>query len=580
MLLEKNNIKKIIPILALVIFFYLNFNIIEHGLPLFQNSDETSFTSSSLSFLGLITDIEFRLFDPIVAPLLNILLILKIILINEFFINSLSLIEIKNKIYFNPELIVYYGRLASLTTTTFSFLILLSIFKKLKINFYIFFPIFFSLLISLFATDISTRNGKNSYYLFFFLTQFYFFIKYLIKIEKFNFKSYIIFALLGSLAWGVNYWASIISIYAILILHYSRYKFLNFNYLISFGLIFLFLGFIPNILFSEDKILDHLFHFNIKQNSSVIIFFKVAFNKFFESLMIISITELISIIFLPLTIFYLCKNFKNKKIFIITLILLFEPIILISISGSVIPQLRYFSGLICLIAILLAIILNDLSDYYNTKKVIIIFFIINSLIISHKFITYNKINNLVKVNHNFYPFLNSNLNINASTLYIIDGFNYFSHRKNLNNLNFYLKLHQNKILKNKKHLRDNQAGIIRKIKKTKETESKIILHKNLKDNLNTFNSNNFIIDNIDFFFEIAKDQYEYIVIMDSDMNSNISKFVSKEFLLIKSSKKKDPTKNYFDHFLTILDYASRNVLKTNLDKKFIYGDSYLLYKMN
>ena len=167
-------IEKILLFLSLSIFYYLNYILIDYGLPLFENSDEDAFKISSLSFLSIITGIKFRIIDPIIAPLFNIILILKIIFINELIVNSLPLLEIKNKIYLNPELIVYYGRLSSLIITTLSFFILFFIFKKLKINFYIFFPIFFGLLISLFATDISIRNGKNSYYLFFFYSNFIF----------------------------------------------------------------------------------------------------------------------------------------------------------------------------------------------------------------------------------------------------------------------------------------------------------------------------------------------------------------------------------------------------------------------
>ena len=178
-------IQKILFFCLLIIFFILNLKNIDYGLPLFTNSDETAFLISSISYLTFITDIKFRIIDPIIAPLLNIILILNLIFLNEIILNSLSFFEVKDKIYLNPELIIFYGRISSLIISTLSLSILYLIFKKLKINFYIYFPIFISLIFSLFLTDISIVNGKNSYYLFFFLFQLYFLIKFLNKLDYF-----------------------------------------------------------------------------------------------------------------------------------------------------------------------------------------------------------------------------------------------------------------------------------------------------------------------------------------------------------------------------------------------------------
>jgi hypothetical protein len=47
--------------------------------------------------------------------------------------------------------------------------------------------------------NISTIMGKNSCNLLIYLIQIYFLIKYLLKIEKFNIKSYLIFGILAAL---------------------------------------------------------------------------------------------------------------------------------------------------------------------------------------------------------------------------------------------------------------------------------------------------------------------------------------------------------------------------------------------
>ena len=70
--------------------------------------------------------------------------------------------------------------------------------------------------------------------IYFFLIQLYFFIKYLVKIQQFNITSYLIFGILGSLAWGVNYWPTFISIYALFILHFEKFKFNKINYFFIF----------------------------------------------------------------------------------------------------------------------------------------------------------------------------------------------------------------------------------------------------------------------------------------------------------------------------------------------------------
>ena len=104
----------------IVIFFAYYLNKISYGLPFFLNPDEIAFQGSTLSSLGFLTGyFEFN-YNPLYAPLVNLILILKFIFINEFLINSISLDQIKLKIYFNPELFLFYGRLASLTITSLS----------------------------------------------------------------------------------------------------------------------------------------------------------------------------------------------------------------------------------------------------------------------------------------------------------------------------------------------------------------------------------------------------------------------------------------------------------------------------
>ena len=147
---------------SIIIFFIYNFNKISYGLPYFWNPDEISFQGSILSSIFFLTDYFALHYNPFFAPLINSILILNSIFINEFLINSLSLSEIKSKLYFNPELFIFYGRLASLIITSSSVLILYKIFKKLKVNFLIYSILLITFMSSLVTLNLSTIMSKNS----------------------------------------------------------------------------------------------------------------------------------------------------------------------------------------------------------------------------------------------------------------------------------------------------------------------------------------------------------------------------------------------------------------------------------
>ena len=234
-----NYLSKIFISILILVFFLINFKQIDYGLPYFLNLDESEFLYTTLTYLNFITNNEIKAAQPIYAPFLNLILILKSVFINEFLIQGLNFSEIKSKIYFNTELFIFYGRIASLTISSLSIFILYLIFKKLKINFFIYITLLLVFSSSLILVDISIVNGKNSYYLLFFLIQLYFFIKYLFKIQKFKISSYILFAILGSIAWGINIWPAFISIYAVLILHSEKFKFNKINYLLLFFIQFI-----------------------------------------------------------------------------------------------------------------------------------------------------------------------------------------------------------------------------------------------------------------------------------------------------------------------------------------------------
>jgi len=567
---------EIILVISLVVLFFLtNANIINYGLPFFQQEDEGAFLKSTISFISFITGIKSEMSDPFFGSLLNLLLTLKLLFLNEFILNSASFSEIKQKIYNDPSIMIIYGRYSSLIITSLSLYFLYLIFKKFKINFVIYFPLLVSLSFSLFTMPISIVNGKNSYYLFFFLLQLYFFIKYYLKLERFNRNSYFLFSILASLAWGINHWSSIVSFYGILILHYEKFKFRNFQYLFYFLLIFIIIGLIPTLLFVDFFFLDFFSRGSQVEGVFIYPFFQDLYNRFLLSLQIIFNTEIFIIIFLLLSLFYIFKNFQNKKIIVLLSILILEPILIFALAGDeVIPQLRYFAGLICLFFILSALIVKDLSDNYKSKFIILIFVIINLSIIFEKTTNYVKLNNIFLSNHSFINFYEKNKNINSETLYLIPG---LDSRKNSKNLNFYKNLHEKNIIKNILFKKDDYDSILKKIKIEKNSNIKLKNEKTL--DLNLFNINLFEINNFQLFFYEAKKKYKYVSIQENGLESyKLYNYIKSNYYKIDQHYDEKDL-HYNDSLRDIIKFLYKGGSRKKLDN-FVLGNNYSLYRLN
>ena len=89
------NFKALSVLILIVTFFIFYFNRISYGLPYFWNPDEIEFQNSLISILYFVSDQLILSYNPLFAPLINVILILNSIFINEFLINSLSLEQIK-----------------------------------------------------------------------------------------------------------------------------------------------------------------------------------------------------------------------------------------------------------------------------------------------------------------------------------------------------------------------------------------------------------------------------------------------------------------------------------------------------
>ena len=587
MLENKKKVFEIFFIFSLILFFFiLNLFRIKHGLPFFVDEDEGGFLKSSLAFLSYFTDIKPNFLDPIVAPLLNVFLTCSIIFFNELLINNLSILEIKNKIYLNPEIFILYGRISSLFITSLSIGIFYLILKELKINTLIILLMLVNFSLSLVTTSVAIVNGKNSYYLFFYILQIYLLIKYYLNLDKFNLKTYFLFGLLSACAWGVNYWSALVALYAVLILHIKKYNLKKINYFVVFLVIFFLFGPLLNALISSGPILELIYGRDQTIQFDLTDYLSSFTDDILRSAKILFINEKNILILILLSFaFIFSKKYDYKYIFIIISFLLVEPILLFALSLDVSPQLRYFSGLICVILILTSIVVNQIYIINKSKIIVALFFILNFFFIYNQIILNKKVNHVVS-NNSFYKFYEENENNNYHTLYFL-GNNDFMHRKNADNLIFYKELHNKRIILNptyedeyskKNYIRDDLNQINKKINKLREIKDNLIEEKKLKDNFEVFESLQFKIKDLDEFFSYIKKNYRFIVI-DIGENTNAKKYIIKNFEYVSSLYDEGDDIIFMPDLRSVMHfYAEGKDLSAK--NKIVFGSNYMLLKLN
>jgi len=534
------NSKLNLYIFLLFIFIFFTFYVrhLNYGLPYFFNADEIAHLKSVLYFFGYFSDANQNIVEPIYSPFLNFLLSSSIILFYNLFYLKLSFSELEGFFFLNPDQLIYVLRLSSLIFSCAFFFLIFLICKKLKFRNYIYIIINLLLFFSPFILDTSLVAGKNSILNFLFLLQFYFFLKYLYKIENFKFKSYIIFSILGSLAWGVNYWCATPTLYAVTILHLKKSKFKKKNYLICFAILFFLIGILPNALITLDNPLNHLFADTIINNKD----YYASSNKFYviledfkNSLIIFSTYEKFLLICLIGSIFFYhrVKNFNEKTIYFSLLFLSIEPIVLFAIADYSYPQLRYFGPSIIFMYLSIFIILNK----FELRKFISLTSITSILIcILLLFSLINKI----KINQNYLKVLgNKYIQYEAldeitekykKTLILMPAI----YRENVQNLNLYKNLLNLEIIL----LNQNADGknSIQQIEYKKKKILKLKKEKNILPNSKeyVFFGGEFIIDDIEKFIKKIQDDYDYILIHNGYIE--ISKILESKYNLIKNYK--------------------------------------------
>ena len=506
------SINLVITILFISLFIIYYSSFLNYGLPYFLNADEVAHLKSVLYYFGFFSSANKNIVEPLFAPFFNFLISGVLIFLNNLFFLKLSIFELENFIFLNPDKLVFFLRATSLITSCFSFFILFLIIKKLKINFLFYLLITVSIFFSPFVLDVSLIAGKNASLLLFFLLQFYLFIKYYLKINSFNFKSYIIFSILASLSWGINYWCATPSIYGIALLHYNKYKFKKFKFLFFFLFIFLIFGIFPNLLLTSDNPLIHLFANTIMENydnsSKINKFYQDIKSTFyiffnFEKLLLFALT--ISFIFAK----YLTKIEKGLifSIFFLSI----EPAILFAVASYSYPQLRYFGPSIILMHLLIVIILDRAvkSKDFNFKFSIIFHVIIIILFITifDKIKLTSKYLRVLNNNYNQYEAFNYLKDSGKQTLIITPAL----YRENINNLNFFEFLLSNKLIVLNPGADNKNSFEQLIIKKNKiEKSSRVNIYPNSKQFI--FFGGEYLIQNeYDFLNEVSK-KFKFILI--------------------------------------------------------------------
>jgi len=589
---------KTIAVFALIISFFLFYiGKISYGLPYFWNPDEIEYQNSLLSVLYFASNQFVLSYNPIYAPALNVILILNSIFINEVLFNSLSLSEIKSKIYFNPEIFIFYGRLASLIIGSFSLFVLYLIFKKFKINFLISFILLITFASSLLMFNVSTIMGKNSSNLLIYLIQMYFFSKYLIKIEKFNSKSYLIFGLLASFAWGVNYWPAFISMYAVLCLHLRKFRFTKINYLIIFSIIFIVFGPLLNLFFTDTWPGKYLGYGEVAQGRyGGISYFESLIKRIIISFKVIFFTDKNIYLLIAFSPFFLInRNTKYKKEFLLFSLLFIEPIILFGLTGGIVPQLRYFGGILSVVVILTAVIFNELYKT-NFKYFVLIFLVLNIYAISDNLSKIYKANNIIKKN----TFINFNQNIkidNSKILYLVD----LNFQESLDQNYYYKGLFDLGLIDKSSRSLKFKENIEKKIQKINNANNINLENIDLKENIIYHNYTFFPIADLKKFFDFIKNDFEYVLIEESfppylsdpGLQEKIKKYVKNNFELINIHENKN--KIFLRNQQSILHYFSKGLYYLDVGGKFqdanadyselyereadvVYGANFGLYK--
>lgn len=516
---------KFFYLFLIISFFIFYFKLHKYGLPYFVNNDETAGMKNLLYFYGFFSYANQNIVEPIYYGFINFLSTGFLILLKNFTSWNYTLANLKDFIYLNPDILFGLGRISSIIFCCLSLFCFYLISKKLNLNKFYILASFLALLFSYLFIDIAIVLGKNSLLLFLFLIQYYFFIKYSKKIEKFNLKSYLILALLGSLAWGINYWAATPSVYAIIYLHLEKYRFKKIGYIFLFGLIFFIFGILLNYFVTGHAILSLFYNPDITQAQPEVNRFEVFFEDFllgfkhfnnFEK----GILPILAFLLL-VSLFYL--KVEKQKFIIFNLVLIFEPIFLFALADKIYPQMRYLGPSFFLTYILIGYFINLIS-IKNSKFGVILCILI---CLNYLYFSKEKISILLNVkkiiNNKFIEFKIFDDYSNKNLIYISENMVY---RENVKTLEIYKSLLEKKIvsLNPDSDGKNSLDEINKKIKIIKGAAKNDILPSSKNY---TFFSKEYLVDDADKLINFFQLNFDYIIIKKS--NKDLTNILQNRF---------------------------------------------------
>lgn len=561
---------KLFCLFFIILFFIFYFKLHSYGLPYFINGDENSGMKNLLYFYGFFSYSNQNIVETFSYGFLNFLSTGFLIFLKNILYWNYSITDLKDFIYLNPDILYGLGRISSLIFCCLSLLYFYLISNKLKLNKYYIFVSFLAFSFSYLFLDITIVLGKNSLLLLLFLAQYYFFIKYSNKIEKFNIKSYIIFGFLGSLAWGLNYWAATPSIYAITYLHFEKYRFRNLSYIFLFILIFFIFGIVLNILINGTGILN-LFYFPVEGKIlSIKDKFEWFRKDFFNGLKLIQNFEkgILPILFLLVLVSLIYLKIKKKKFLIFNLVLIFEPIFLFAIADRIYPQLRYFGPSFFLIYILIGHLIN-LVSIKNSKLAIILCTLIT---FNYLYFSIEKVSMLLNIkriiNNKFIEYKILDDYSNKNSIYISD---HIVFRENIKTLEIYKSLLEKKIvtLNPVADGKNSLDEINKKIKILNRAEKNDIFPSSKN---HVFYSIEYLVDDIDIFINFLKLNFDYIIIKKKH-----KKFV--DFLEKRFKTEKIYIASEFDTLRNVTKYLEQKFDTERLKNKTHLGSTMIVFKL-
>lgn len=560
----------LICILIIFSFFFYHLKSLNYGLPYFYNADEIAHLKSVLYFYGFFSQANQNIVEPIYSPFINFILSGIIIFFYNLIFLKQTFSNLEGFFFLNPDKLIYFLRLSSLIISCLTLFVIYLISKKLKLTSLSFSFILVSIFFSPFILDTSLTVGKNSILSFMFILQFYFFIKYMLKIENFNFNAYIVFSFLSCIAWGVNYWCATPSLYAMLILHLYKYRFKKLNYFFLFIFLFVIFGIVPNALITLDNPFNHLFADSIINSKSYYdnpsklnVFYQDIKNAFkiflnYEKFLLLSL-------FITLPFFNNLKKL-HKTIYLSAFFLSIEPAILFALADYSYPQLRYFGPSI----IFMHICIFYLVDFYikkfkknNYYPILVLPLVISILII---FTIFDK----TQINRNYLNLISKKYNqyqafedLQSKTLIITPAL----YRENIENLNLYKKL-LNLNITSLNPEADNKNSL----EQIEYKKNKIINLKkfDLTPNSNgyTFFGGEFLINDNRKFVEFISNDYDFILIHEG--YSEINNLLSENHILIK---------RYDSDNIELPRTYLKDIKNYNLNEINRLGYSHSLYKL-